>query len=327
MTVSFGVLQSMSVDCLRVSVTDRCNLRCIYCNPLGDCDFIERKEILTFEEIQRVVRLFAECGIRKIRLTGGEPLVRKNIVSLVRGLRNIQGIEELAMTTNGVLLEPIAAELKDAGLTRVNVSLNSAKRECYRQITGFDFLPRVTGGIHSAIEVGLNPVKINCVVIKDMNVSQIPAIAEMTIHLPVSVRFIEYCPTSRHTKPATCYVPNAEVRNIIERKFGPLSRVVVGDAGGPAVYFKVEGSTGAIGFISGRSSIFCWQCNRLRLTSDGKVKPCLYSNHCYDLKRLLRSGAPDEAVLGLMRRILREKPGYTRLSSSAEDFSMQNIGG
>jgi len=317
----------MDVDYLRVSVTDRCNLRCIYCNPLGGCDFIDRREILRFEEIRRLVGLFAECGIRKVRLTGGEPLVRKNIIRLVRELAGIPGIEELSMTTNGVLLEPIAKELKDAGLKRVNISLASAERECYRQITGFDLLSKVTDGIYKAIEVGLTPVKINSVIIKGVNVSQIPALAEMSIEIPVLVRFIEYCPTGRYTKPDSYYVPNSEVRKIIEREFGLLSSIVVGNANGPALYFKVEGSTGAIGFISGRSSIFCRQCNRLRLTSDGKVKPCLYSDHCYDLKKPIRSGASDEAVLGLMSRILREKNNYTRLNSSVRDFSMQNIGG
>jgi cyclic pyranopterin phosphate synthase len=317
----------MDVDYLRVSVTDRCNLRCIYCNPLGGCDFIDRREILRFEEIRRLVGLFAECGIRKVRLTGGEPLVRKNIIRLVRELAGIPGIEELSMTTNGVLLEPIAKELKDAGLKRVNISLASAERECYRQITGFDLLSKVTDGIYKAIEVGLTPVKINSVIIKGVNVSQIPALAEMSIELPVLVRFIEYCPTGRYTRPDSYYVPNSEVRKIIEREFGLLSSIVVGNANGPALYFKVEGSSGAIGFISGRSSVFCRQCNRLRLTSDGKVKPCLYSDHCYELKKLIRSGASDRAMWGLMRMILREKNNYTRLNSSVRDFSMQNIGG
>jgi len=321
----------MRVDYLRVSVTDRCNLRCIYCNPLGGRDFIDRREILRFEEIHRLVRLFAECGIRKVRLTGGEPLVRKNIIRLVRELAGISGIEELSMTTNGVLLGPIATNLKDAGLKRVNISLASAERECYRQITGFDLLSKVTDGIYKAIEVGLTPVKINSVIIKGVNVSQIPALAEMSIELPVLVRFIEYCPTDRYAKPDSYYVPNSEVREIIERKFGLLSSIVVGNANGPALYFKVEGSAGAVGFISGRSSVFCRQCNRLRLTSDGKVKPCLYSDHCYDLKKLIRSGASNEAVLGLMSRILREKSNYTRLTPDktfgGRDFSMRNIGG
>ncbi|MHC4596327.1 MAG: GTP 3',8-cyclase MoaA, partial [Planctomycetota bacterium] len=205
----------MSVNYLRISVTDRCNLQCIYCHTLGGCDFIERKEILRFEEIHRIVRLFVGCGIRKVRLTGGEPLVRKNIVHLVRELADIAGIEELALTTNGVLLEPIAAELKDAGLQRVNISVDSAERESYKHITGFDLLSRVTKGIYKAIAVGLTPVKINTVILRGINESQIPALAHMSAYLPLAVRFIEYCPTSKYTKPASDYVPNSEVRKII----------------------------------------------------------------------------------------------------------------
>ena len=168
----------MRIDYLRVSVTDRCNLRCIYCNPLGDCDFIQRGEILTFEEIRRVVRLFVECGINKVRLTGGEPLVRKNIVRLVRMLAEIAGIEKLSLTTNGVLLEPAAEELKAAGLSRVNVSVDSAQRWNYQRITGFDFLEKVKKGINKAIEVGLTPVKINTVVLKGMNEQDVAALAQ-----------------------------------------------------------------------------------------------------------------------------------------------------
>jgi len=344
----------MNVDCLRVSVTDRCNLRCIYCNPLGRDGLIARGEILSFEEIHRVVRLCAECGMRKVRLTGGEPLVRTNIVHLVRALAGISGIDELSLTTNGVLLAPMAAELKDAGLKRVNISLDSAERCCYRRITGSDLLLRVMDGIHKAIEVGLTPVRLNCVVIRDINLSQVPSLAEMSIRLPVAVRFIEYCPTGnsrsslvardqtkndgRHTKydiRNTIYVPNSEVRKIIESRFGPLSSIVLPNTSGPAVYFKVEGSAGAIGFISGRSSVFCHRCNRLRLTSDGRFRPCLYSARYYDLKELIRSGAGDQAIVGLIRKVIREKSLYTRLTVTAparcaagrEDFSMQNIGG
>ena len=397
----------MNVDCLRVSVTDRCNLRCIYCNPLGSDGLIARGEIMSFEEIHRVVRLCAECGVRKVRLTGGEPLVRTNIVHLVRALAGIftessalknragehlnsgtgenaklwstvQQFKkrfkncdlrfhkdketgdrrqktgdignqiELALTTNGVLLAPMAAELKDAGLKRVNISLDSADRRCYRRITGSDLLLRVMDGIHKAIEVGLTPVRLNCVVIRDINLSQVPSLAEMSIRLPVAVRFIEYCPTGnsrsslvardstkndiRNTKydiRNTIYVPNSEVRKIIESRFGPLSSIVLPNTSGPAVYFKVEGSAGAIGFISGRSSVFCHRCNRLRLTSDGRFRPCLYSARYYDLKELIRSGAGDQAIVGLIRRVIREKSLYTRLrpKTVGQDFSMQNIGG
>ena len=317
----------MNADYLRVSVTDRCNLRCVYCHPLGSCDFVERKEILRLEEIHRIVQLFAKCGVRKVRLTGGEPLVRRNIVYLVEKLAGIKEIEELTLTTNGTLLELLAAELKNAGLQRVNVSVDSAERQSYKEITGFDLLPRVTRGIYRAIEVGLTPIKINSVIIKGINVSQIVPLAEMSVHLPVAVRFIEYCPTSKYTRPASDYVPTSEVRETIERKFGPLSAVPTGDTSGLASYFRINSSTGVLGFISGRSSTFCQLCNRLRITSDGKIRPCLYSSHYYDVKKLIRAGAGDAEVLKLLKKILREKSNYTKLLSPAKEFSMQNIGG
>lgn len=319
----------MSVDYLRISVTDRCNLRCIYCNPLGDCDFFEHKEILRFEEIERIAGLFTECGISKIRLTGGEPLVRKDIVGLVGKLSAIPAVDSLALTTNGVLLEPLAAQLKDAGLQRVNISVDSAQRDSYKNITGFDLLPKVTKSIYKAIEAGLKPVKINSVIIKGLNDSaeQIAALAGMSIHLPLTVRFIEYCPTGKYTNPASDYLPNKDVRAIIERKYGPLSSVVEGHNHGPALNFKVEDSAGAIGFISGRSSNFCCSCNRLRLTSDGKLMPCLYSAHTYNLKKLIRSGASEKAMLNLLKKTISEKGNYTKLNSFKNGFSMCKVGG
>ncbi len=317
----------MHIDYLRVSVTDRCNLRCIYCNPLGDCGLIQRNEILTFEEIHRIVRLFAQCGISKVRLTGGEPLVRKNLVQLVWKLAATDGIEELALTTNGVLLKSVAAELKDAGLSRVNVSVDSVKRENYQRITGFDFLENVTKGIYKAIEVGLTPVKINTVVLKGINEQDVVGLAQLSVETPVAVRFIEYYPTSESANLGSFFVPNSQVRRSIESKFGPLAATVMAKANGPAVYFKIKGAAGTVGFISGRTTVFCHLCNRLRLTSDGKVRPCLYSAHHYDLKNLIRAGAADEVVLALLKKIIAEKHRYTRLNSPAGQFSMRNVGG
>jgi len=317
----------MSVDYLRISVTDRCNLQCIYCDPLRDVDFVPRKELLTFEEINRIAGLFAQCGITRIRLTGGEPLVRTNVVWLVRQLAGIRGIEDLSLTTNGVLLELMADELKDAGLKRVNVSMDSAQKENYKQVTGFDFFENVTRGIYKALAVNLNPVKLNSVIIKGVNVSQIPALARMSVELPVAVRFIEYCPTSRQTRPASDYVPNSEVRRIIEQIFGPLTSTLPGSGNGPALYFKIPDSAGCIGLISGVSSFFCRSCNRLRLTSDGKVRPCLYSAYGYDLKGLIRAGANDRRVLNLLKRIIAEKKGSTKLNAFTKEFCMRDVGG
>ena len=171
------------------------------------------------------------------------------------------------------------------------------------------------------------PVKINSVIIKGINVSQILPLAEMSVHLPVSVRFIEYCPTSQYTKPANNYIPNDELRKVIERKFGPISSVFTGTANGPASYFKIRNAVGMIGFINGRSSMFCHDCNRLRLTSDGKIKPCLYSSQYHDIKKLIRNGTDDENLLRLLKRILREKNNFTKLNSTGTEFHMQKIGG
>jgi cyclic pyranopterin phosphate synthase len=317
----------MRVDYLRVSVADGCNLRCIYCNPRGDHGRQDRAEMLDFAEIHRVVRLCAECGIRKVRLTGGEPLVCRDLAGLVRRLATVAGLEDLSLTTNGVLLGPMAADLKAAGLQRVNISLDALDRQCYRQMTGSDRLPQVLAGLHQALAVGLTPLRVNCVVMREHNLSQVVPLAELTVHLPVSVRFIEYCPTSSTTQPASAYVSNREVRRLIEARFGPLTTLVVPEAGGPAAYFKAAGMAGSIGFISGRSSMFCHRCSRLRLTSDGQLRPCLHVNRSYDVRRLLRGGAQDEAIRYLIRQVLREKGRHTRMSATAEDFLMQSIGG
>ncbi len=317
----------MSVDYLRISVTDRCNLRCVYCNPLGDSGFIAPKEILSYEEIYRLVRLFADRGIRKVRLTGGEPLVRKDIVHLTARLSSIGGIEDIAMTTNGVLLERAAAGLKAAGLGRVNISVDSVERESYKQITGLDLLDEAVKGIDKAIAVGFAPVKINAVILKGINEDQIVPLVGIALRLDVIVRFIEYFPTDRNTRPADEYVSNSHIRKIVEDCFGPLMSLVGGKSAGPALYFKLAQSAGVIGFISGRSSMFCASCNRLRLTSDGKIRPCLYSAHSYDMKKLLRGGADDMQILETIDRIIDQKRDFTKTNSFTEEFSMRNIGG
>lgn len=319
----------MRIDYLRVSVTNRCNLRCIYCHPLGDFNPIDQKYILKLEEIRHIVRLFTQCGIKKVRLTGGEPLLRDDIIDLVNTLSSTVGIEDLSITTNGVLLESLAAELKAAGLQRINISVDTMERRTYERMTGFDLLAEVTKGIQKVIEVGLAPVKINSVIVKGSNDNkkEITALSNMSINLPVAVRFVEYCPTNNNGRSAGDYMPSSEVRKIIEDVFGPLDSISIKNGYGPAVYFKIKNSAGAIGFISGRSSMFCHTCNRLRLTSDGKVRPCLYSAHQYDLKELLRNNAGDEEILRLLRGILHEKGSYTKMNSLAEEFSMQCIGG
>lgn len=317
----------MGVNCLRISVTDRCNLRCVYCRPQGDCDFIEGQEVLTSDEIHRIVRLFADCGIDRVRLTGGEPLIRKDITSLVARLAAVRGIEELTLTTNGVLLYQMAAELKAAGLDRINVSIDSLEAGSYEKIAGYDFSSTVVRGIRKAMEVGLEPVKINAVILRGINHSQVAALAAMSIDLPVTVRFIEYCPTSSNTHAAEDYMPYDEIRAIIENAFGPLCNATIERGNGPALYFKIENSAGAIGFIAGRSTVFCESCNRLRLTSDGRVKPCLYSPAEYDIRQLIRADVPDKQIRDVLKRIIAGKHTFTRLNSVAKEFSMRKVGG
>ncbi len=317
----------MSVNCLRISVTDRCNLRCVYCRPSNDCDFIRQEEILKSDEIHRIVRLFADCGVDSVRLTGGEPLIRKDITSLVAGLAAIEGVRELTLTTNGVLLQQMADELKTAGLDRINISIDSLEASSYKRITGYDFLSKVVGGIKKAIEVGLQPVKINAVILRGINHSQVAALAGMSVNLPVVVRFIEYCPTNNDTQSADDYMPYDEIQRIIENAFGPLSNATMECNNGPASYFKIKNSNGMIGFIAGRSTVFCGSCNRLRLTCDGRIKPCLYSPREYNIRQLIRESAPDKQIRDVLKKIIARKHAFTRLNSPAEKFSMRKVGG
>lgn len=320
-------MSGTTVNYLRVSVTDRCNLRCVYCNPLGKDEFVADREMLSFPEIQRVVRLCARCGITRVRLTGGEPLLRENVIDLVRGLAEISAIEDVSLTTNGILLERMASELKNAGLKRINVSLDAAGDACYREMTGYDMLPRVMRGMDKAVEAGLNPVRINCVVLRGINLAEVPRLADMTVRRPVSVRFIEYyCPTGS-AGPGDWYVPNREVRRLVESHLGPLAPVVIANASGPAVYFRPAGAVGTIGFISGRSSTFCHRCTRLRLTCDGRFHPCLHSAQSYDVKGLLREGAADDVLLSLIGRSIRSKAKYAISAPPVCHLSMQRIGG
>lgn len=317
----------VTIDYLRISVTDRCNLRCVYCNPLGDVGFVPPEEILTYEEILHLARLFVLRGVRKIRLTGGEPLVRKGIVDLVAALASIAGVEDLAMTTNGVLLAQYADQLRQAGLHRVNISIDSVDRGNYRAVTGFDLLDQVTAGVQRAIAAGLSPVKVNAVVLRGVNESQVLPLVDLGRRHGLIVRFIEYSPTDRNTRPATDHVPTAEIRTVIEKAFGPLKTLVVPSAGGPAVYYRLPGSEATVGFISGRSSVFCHTCNRIRLTSRGHLRPCLYAPYACDLKALLRRGAGDDTLLKAIDSVCTRKKAYTKTFAGFEEFSMRSIGG
>ena len=316
-----------NIDYLRVSVTDRCNLRCIYCNPLEQQGLTNHAAILRADEICRIIRLCIDLGVTRVRLTGGEPLVRPDIVGLVRKLADIGGITDLSLTTNGILLASMAQALMDAGLQRINVSLDATGGQCFLRLTGSDGFTRVMNGIEKALAVGLAPVRINCVVLRALNLSQVASLAEMTLHLPISMRFIEYCPPSATVGQTDWYVSNDEVRRLVESRLGALSPAAPTRTSGPAVYFRARKALGTIGFISGRSSTFCNWCSRLRLTCDGRLRPCLHRSKQYPLGRLLRSGASDGALLSLIDRAFREKSRYTKSDTTSECFSMQHMGG
>jgi len=255
---------SRIIDYMRISITDRCNLRCVYCMPGTGIMPIEHREILSYEEIVRVVKVAAALGVRKIRITGGEPLARKNVAYLIASLRNITGIEDMSLTTNGVLLEKYAKELADAGLNRVNISLDSLMPERYREMTRGGEIGRVMKGIEAAENAGLMPIKINMVPIRGFNEDEIEEFARLTLSTPYHVRFIEFMPIgARELWSKEKYISTDEIRASVE-KIGPLFPVRLRRTG-PARYFRFENASGVIGFISALTHHFCGDCNRLRM--------------------------------------------------------------
>ncbi len=296
------------INYLRISVTDRCNLRCRYCMPEEGISLIPHREMLTFEELFRIVRVFASEGISKVRLTGGEPLVRKEIVSLISMLSGIEEIKDLSLTTNGILLREFARQLKGAGLKRINVSLDSLKRERFREITRRDEFHRVWEGIEEALRVGLSPVKINMVAIQGLNDDEIEDFARLTLHLPLTVRYIEYMPSGNGEEWRESHIVTvAQIQSRLE-KMGNLVPIPSERWDGPARRFRLEGAPGEVGLIGAVSSHFCSDCNRLRLTPDGKIRTCLFSDDEIDVKEIIRGGGSDEDLKARLRIALRAKP-------------------
>jgi cyclic pyranopterin phosphate synthase len=315
------------VNYLRISVTDRCNLRCIYCMPLEGISLMAHENILSYEEISTVAQAAADLGIIKVRLTGGEPLVRERLTTLVAMLAQIQGIDDISLTTNAVILERYAGELKNAGLHRVNISLDSLRSNGFHQITRVGNLDDVLRGIEAARQAGLNPVKINTVVMRGINDDEVIDFARLTIENEWHVRFIEYMPFSNgDEKTDGLLVPVAEMKESIET-LGELEPTLE-SGGGPAKYFRLPGAGGTIGFISPVSEHFCQACNRLRLTADGKLRPCLFSDKEIDLREPLRQGATTDDIKRLIQEAASCKPEGHRLKAgiTCERF-MAQIGG
>ncbi len=293
-------------DYLRISVTDRCNLRCLYCMGKDGISQVSHHDILSYEEITALVRAGAELGISKIRLTGGEPLVRKNLPDLVKLIKTVPGIKDLALTTNGTLLSGQAAGLKKAGLDRVNISLDSLKPGIYRQATRCGDIEMVLDGIEKALHFGLKPVKINTVLMKGINETEVADFIRLTLEKPLHVRFIEYMPIGEHDREyRDHYLPLSYVEETAAKAGLPLTPAPLPGGAGPAEAYTVKGGQGTVGLIHPISRHFCDKCNRLRLTAEGNLKACLYWQDEYSVKAVINDR---EALKKLLTRILSEKP-------------------
>jgi len=314
------------INYLRISVTDRCNLRCIYCMPAGGVPLMSHSDILTYEEIYTVARAAAELGINKVRLTGGEPLVRSGLTELLQMLTQIDAINDISLTTNGTLLSRYAAELKQAGLKRVNISLDTLKSGKFRFITrGSLNLDDVLEGIEAARSVGLNPVKLNMVVMSGINDDELLDFAAKTINEEWHVRFIEFMPIS---SSASYFVSVSDMRKRLEL-LGKLEPCLPSVGNGPAKYFRFPHARGTIGFITPVSEHFCFHCNRLRLTADGRLRPCLLAGDEVDLKQPLRSGISSAGLKQLIEAAVADKPLRHHLAEGyvPKDRPMTQVGG
>jgi cyclic pyranopterin phosphate synthase len=321
------------ISYLRISVTDRCNLRCVYCMPPQGVPRRPHEEILRYEEIETVVRAAAEMGITKVRLTGGEPLVRPGVVDLVRMLARVHGIDDLAMTTNGILLGNYAQALARAGLRRVNVSLDTLRPERFERITRCGRLEDALAGMKAAREAGLEPIKINTVFMRGINDGEAVDFARKTIEPGWHVRFIELMPLGNTATVVNNWqnrgVPAQEIRKQIETVFGKLIPAKISVGNGPARYYRLPGAKGTIGFITPISEHFCYQCNRLRLTADGHLRPCLLSDYEIDLRTPLRNDADEEQIKTLILQAIENKPLRHHLAEceTPEGRGMSEIGG
>ncbi len=316
------------INYLRISITDRCNLRCFYCTPWGGWEKLPAPEILRYEELLRLAGVAAHVGLRKVRVTGGEPLVRKGAVEFIRNLHRVPGVEEVCLTTNGVLLPELAKDLYATGLRHLNLSLDSLRPERYRRLTGSDHLSRLLAGIEAALSLGFGPVKLNCVVLKDINDDELVEFALLTRDRPLQVRFIEFMPTVARPRWERHFLPIAAVRRRLE-PLGPMEPVARTITAGPARSFRLPGFKGELGFISSVSEHHCPTCNRLRLTAAGYLRPCLFAAQELDLKGPLRRGADDEALGALFRQAIClkkiAKPKMSGLPLPAR--AMVSIGG
>ena len=348
-----------TIDYLRVSITDRCNFRCVYCMPEEGSPIAPKEELLSADEFVRLVRIAVEAGIRKVRLTGGEPLVRKDLVEIVAGIAALDGVEDLSLTTNGYILDELAAALAGAGLTRINVSLDTLRPDRFKAIARRGDLERVIAGIGAARSAGIGPIKINCVAMRGVNEDEAADFAAWTLREEIHFRFIElmpirwnldetsgFDPLSAHQgtgllqlrqskgsmlsdlQMRRMFISAEELRSLIESVHGPMEPAEL-RTNGPARTYRLPGAPGTVGFISQISSDLCANCNRIRLTSDGFLRPCLMSDGELDLRSPMRSGASDEEISALFQHVVAHKPErhYLAEGQKVTGRGMSQIGG
>jgi cyclic pyranopterin phosphate synthase len=316
---------------VRVSVTDKCNFRCTYCMPAEGLEWLGRAEILTFEEIARLVRILASLGVDEVRLTGGEPLVRRDLPKLVEMLAGIPGVRDLSLTTNGVLLDRLAGPLVAAGLKRINVSLDSLSHVRFAQLTRRDALDAVLRGLEEAERYPeLRPIKVNCVAIKGFTEEEVPALAELARRKPYVVRFIEFMPLDADEMWREDQVlAGGEIRALIEERYGPLVELPA-KASSTAKRYGFADGIGELGFVNPVSEPFCSSCDRIRLTADGQLRTCLFSRREWDLKTPLRDGSSDEQLVAALRNAVDHKELKHRINERGfvrASRSMSQIGG
>jgi GTP 3',8-cyclase len=319
------------IKSVRVSVTDKCNFRCTYCMPAEGLEWLGREEILTFEEIARLIDLLARLGVDEVRLTGGEPLVRRDLPVLVGLLAQVEGVRDLSLTTNGILLDRLAGALVAAGLRRINVSLDSLNHVRFAEITRRDALDAVLRGLEAAERhPELSPIKVNCVAVKGFTETEVPALADLARRKPYVVRFIEFMPLDADEAwRENDVLTGAEIRALVEERYGPLVELPA-KSSSTARRFRFADGVGELGFVNPVSEPFCSSCDRIRITADGQLRTCLFSRREWDLKTPLRDGSSDEELIRLIRFAVRHKelkhrindPGFVRASRS-----MSQIGG
>ena len=318
------------INYLRLSVTDRCNLRCIYCMSEKGVSFIDHSEILTYEEILHIVKLCVKTGISKVRVTGGEPLVRRGIISFLERLGCIQELEEISLTTNGIKLKPFVQDIRRCGICRINVSMDTLRPERFKRITRKDLFAQVWEGIEAAATAGLHPIKINVVAMYGMNDDEILDFARLTYQKPFHIRFIERMPVGKsNAATRQAFLSTEKIMSQIST-LGTLLPLNSGPLDGPARRFALKGAAGEIGFIGALSHEFCETCNRLRLTADGQLRACLFSNRQTDLKTPLRQGKSDKDLLKLITDTILNKPSRHDLRTGQPRKcvrTMNSIGG